>query len=54
MRFISRLLTIIFLLGLMATAANAQDSLLQYDDLEFTEIIEEQPIQEERTVQTNC
>lgn len=37
----------------MATTANAQDSLLQYDDLEFTEIIEEQPIQEERTVQTN-
>ena len=53
MRFISRLLTIIFLFGLMATTANAQDSLLQYDDLEFTEIIEEQPIQEERTVQTN-
>ena len=37
----------------MATTANAQDSLLQYDDLEYTEIIEEQPIQEERTVQTN-
>ena len=37
----------------MATTANAQDSLLQYDDLEFTEIIEEQPIEDERTVQTN-
>jgi len=45
MRFISRLLTIIFLFGLMATTANAQDSLLQYDDLEYTEIIEEQPTQ---------
>jgi thiol:disulfide interchange protein len=53
MRFISRLLTIIFLFGLMATTANAQDSLLQYDELEFTEIIEERPIQEEHTVQAN-
>lgn len=50
MRFISRLLTILFFFGLMSTTANAQDS-LQYEDLEFTEIVEEQPIQAEGTVQ---
>lgn len=52
MRFISRLLTTIVIIGLMATTAAAQDSLVQYDDLEFTEIIEEQPIQEHHIEQT--
>jgi thiol:disulfide interchange protein len=53
MRFISRLLAIIFIIGLIANiTANAQDSLLQYDDLEFTEIREEQSIKPDNTEQT--
>ncbi len=53
MKFISRLITTIFIIGLMATTAAAQDSLVQYDDLEFTEIIEEKPIQEDHIEQTS-
>ncbi|MBL0744652.1 protein-disulfide reductase DsbD family protein [Chryseolinea lacunae] len=51
MRFISRVVTILFIFGLMSATADAQDS-LQYEDLEFTEIVEE-PIQEQATVHSN-
>lgn len=44
MKLIVRLFTILFISGLMAVTANAQtDSLLSFDDVEFTEITEEQP-----------
>ena len=41
-----RLFTILLISGLMAVTVNAQtDSLLSFDDVEFTEITEEQPIE---------
>ena len=43
MRLIVRLFTILFISGLMAVTANAQtDSLISFDDVEFTDITEEQ------------
>lgn len=44
MRLIPKIITILFISGLMAVTANAQtDSLVSYDDVEFTEITEQQP-----------
>src|SRR3546814_16123313 len=46
MKLIVRLFTILLISGLMAVTVNAQtDSLLSFDDVEFTEITEEQPIE---------
>lgn len=46
MRLIVKLFTILLISGLMAVTVNAQtDSLLSFDDVEFTEITEEQPIE---------
>lgn len=43
MRLIVRLFTMLFISGLMAVTANAQtDSLISFDDVEFTDITEEQ------------
>lgn len=48
MRLISKILPVLFIFGLMAVTANAQtDSLVSYDDVEFTEITEQQPVQKE-------
>lgn len=48
MRLISKILTVLFIFGLVAVTANAQtDSLVSYDDVEFTEITEQQPVQKE-------
>lgn len=46
MRIIAKIITILFLSGLVAASVNAQtDSLLSFDDVEFTEITEKQPIE---------
>lgn len=46
MKLIVRLFTILLISGLMAVTVNAQtDSLLSFDDVEFTEITEEQPFE---------
>lgn len=48
MRLISKILTVLFIFGLVAVTANAQtDSLVSHDDVEFTEITEQQPVQKE-------
>lgn len=48
MRLIAKILTVLFISGLMAVTANAQtDSLVSYDDVEFTEITEQQPVQQD-------
>lgn len=48
MRLISKILTVLFIFGLVAVTANAQtDSLVSYDDVDFTEITEQQPVQQE-------
>ncbi|MGK9118277.1 protein-disulfide reductase DsbD family protein [Olivibacter jilunii] len=44
MRIIAKIITILFISGWVAVSANAQsDSLISFDDVEFTEITEEQP-----------
>lgn len=46
MRLITKIITILFISGLMAVTVNAQtDSLVSYDDVEFTEITEQEPVQ---------
>ncbi|MWB94987.1 DUF255 domain-containing protein [Flavobacterium sp. GA093] len=48
MRLISKILTVLFIFGLVAVTSNAQtDSLVSHDDVEFTEITEQQPVQKE-------
>ncbi|SEH63035.1 thiol:disulfide interchange protein DsbD [Paenimyroides aquimaris] len=48
MRLIVKILTVLFISGLMAITANAQtDSLISFDDVEFTDIAEEQPVEQE-------
>ncbi|TYP91305.1 thiol:disulfide interchange protein DsbD [Sphingobacterium allocomposti] len=48
MRLIAKILTVLFISGLMAVTASAQtDSLVSFDDVEFTEITEQQPVQQD-------
>ncbi|WP_461533707.1 protein-disulfide reductase DsbD family protein [Sinomicrobium sp.] len=48
MRLITKIITILFISGWMAVTASAQtDSLIPYDDVEFTELTEQQPLQQD-------
>lgn len=46
MRLIAGISALIFISGLTAGTTNAQDTLIPFDDVEFTEITEEQPVQD--------
>lgn len=51
MRLVVKLFTILLISGLMTVSANAQqDSLISFDDVEFTEITEKQPVEQEDNV----
>lgn len=55
MRLIAKILAVLFISGLMAVTANAQtDSLISFDDVEFTEITEQQQPVQQNSIATSA